>query len=63
MLIQLWMTESLIEERTNERLEDTGKKVFHSIVYVVLFVAVGYNTRKTSNRLSLIGFHFLFLPI
>jgi hypothetical protein len=32
MLIQLWMAESLIEERTNERLEDIGSNVFHSIV-------------------------------
>jgi hypothetical protein len=63
MLIQLWMAEGLIEERTNERLEDTGRKVFHSILCLVLFVAVGYKTRKTGNRLSLIGFHFLFLPI
>jgi hypothetical protein len=63
MLIQFWMTEGFIEERTNERLEDTGRKVFHSIACLVLFVTVGYNTRKTGNRLSLIGFHFLFLPI
>jgi hypothetical protein len=63
MLIQLWMAEGLIEERTNERLKDTGRKVFHSIVCLVLFVAVAYNTRKTGNWLNLIGFHFLFHPI
>ncbi|GMY19794.1 Mitogen-activated protein kinase kinase 4 [Fagus crenata] len=31
-LIQLWMAEGFIEERTNERLEDTGSIVFHSFV-------------------------------
>jgi hypothetical protein len=57
------MAEGLIEERTNERLEDTGRKVFHSILCLNLFVAVGYKIRKTGNWLSLIGFHFLFLLI